>query len=79
LSREFTNAVVSDGKMSTRRRSGDTRARRVQGRHPLETSDAVGAAAAQVGPRALSTAAVLHKQHGLPLGKAAGLYQHISA
>ena len=49
--------------------------RRVQGRHPLQTSDALGAAAAQVGPRAVATAAVLHKQFGLPLGKVAAFYQ----
>lgn len=49
--------------------------RRVQGRHPLQTSDALGAAAAQVGPRAVATAAVLHKQHGVPLGKVAAFYQ----
>ena len=49
--------------------------RRVQGRHPLQTSDALGAAAAQVGPRAVATAAVLHTQFGLPLGKVAAFYQ----
>ena len=51
----------------------------MQGRHPLQTSDALGAAAARVDPRALATAAVLHKQYGLPLGKVAGFYQHTSA
>jgi transposase len=51
----------------------------VQRRHPLQTSDAPGAAAAQVGPRAVATAAVLHKQYGPPLGKIAGFYQHTSA
>ena len=50
--------------------------RRVQGRHPLQTSDALGAAAAQIGPRATATAAVLHTQYGLPLGKVASVYQH---
>lgn len=49
--------------------------RRVQGRHPWQTSDALGAAAAQIGPRAVATAAVLHKQFGLPLGKVATFYQ----
>jgi transposase len=49
--------------------------RRVQGRHPLQTSDALGAAAAQMGPRAVATAAVLHKQFGLPVGKVAGVFQ----
>lgn len=50
--------------------------RRVQGRHPLQTSDALGAAAVQIGPRATATAAVLHTQCGLPLGKVASFYQH---
>ena len=49
--------------------------RRVQGRHALQTSDALGAAAAQIGPRAVATAAVLHKQFGLPVGKVAGVFQ----
>jgi transposase len=48
--------------------------RRVQGRHPLQTSNAIGAAAAQVGPRAVATAAVLHTQFGLPLAKVAAFY-----
>jgi transposase len=43
--------------------------RRVQGRHPLQTSDALGAAATQLGPQAITAAAVLNKQLGLPLGK----------
>ena len=45
--------------------------RRVQGRHPLQTSDAVGAAAVQIGPAALATAAVLNKQFALSFGKVA--------
>jgi transposase len=45
--------------------------RRAQGRHPLQTSDALGAAAAQVGPRALALAAQLNKELGLPLAKVA--------
>lgn len=49
--------------------------RRVQSRHPLQTSDALGAAAAQVGPQAVATAAHLHKECGLPLGKIARFYQ----
>ena len=48
--------------------------RRVQGRrHPLQTSDALGAAAAQVGPQAVTLAAVLHTQFGLPVGKVSAL------
>jgi transposase len=49
--------------------------RRVQGRHPLQTSDALGAAAAQLGPRATATAVVLHTQCGLPFGKLARFYE----
>jgi len=43
-------------------------ARRVQGRHPLQTSDAVGVGAVQLGPEALTLAAILNKQMGLSLG-----------
>ena len=49
--------------------------RRVQGRHPLQTSDALGAAAAQLGPQAVALAAVLNKQLGLPFGKVATLFR----
>jgi transposase len=49
--------------------------RRMQGRHRLQTSDALGAAAAQLGPQAVATAAHLHKEGGLPLGKIACFYQ----
>jgi transposase len=38
--------------------------RRVQGRHPLQTSDALGAAAVQVGPQAIALAVLLNKQFG---------------
>jgi transposase len=41
--------------------------RRVQGRHPLQTSDALGAAAVQIGPEAAALVVVLHKGLGLPL------------
>lgn len=43
--------------------------RRVQGRHPLQTSDALGAAAVQVGPTALATAAHMNKELGVTYGK----------
>ena len=43
--------------------------RRLQGRHPRQTSNALGAAASQLGPRALAVAADLHKGLGLPLAK----------
>lgn len=39
--------------------------RRVQGRHPLQTSDAVGAAQVQLGPEALALAAHLNKEMGI--------------
>jgi transposase len=42
--------------------------RRVQGRHPLQTSDAVGVGRVQLGPEALTLAAILNKQLGLSLG-----------
>src|SRR5262249_29154100 len=38
--------------------------RRVQGRHPLQTSDALGAAAAQLGPDAQAAVVELNKQGG---------------
>ena len=48
---------------------------RVQGRHPLQTSDALGAAACQIGPQAVALAAVLNKQFGLSFGKVAALFR----
>lgn len=45
--------------------------RRVQGRHPAQVSDALGAAGSQVGPRAQTLAAELNKTMGLSLGKTA--------
>jgi transposase len=42
--------------------------RRVQGRHGLQTSDAVGIGNVQLGPEALTLAAILNKQMGLSLG-----------
>lgn len=49
--------------------------RRVQGRHPLQTSNALGAAAAQLGPQAITLAAVLHTHLGLPIGKVSALFR----
>ncbi len=43
--------------------------RRVQGRHPLQTSDALGAAASQLGPDAQATVIELNKHAGLSHGK----------
>jgi transposase len=45
--------------------------RRVQGRHPLQTSDALGAAASQIGPDAQAAVASLNKEAGLSHGKIA--------
>ena len=47
--------------------------RRVQGRHPLQTSDALGAAAGQLGPQVVALAVLLNKRYGLPYGKIAAL------
>jgi len=43
--------------------------RRVHGRHPLQTSAALGAAAVQLGPQAVALAVILNKQLGLSFGK----------
>jgi transposase len=48
--------------------------RRVQGRDVEQSSDAVGAAASQVGPRALALAGWLHKSCGMPLAKICALF-----
>jgi transposase len=42
-----------------------------RGRHPLQTSDATGAAASQVGPDAQAAVVLLNKEAGLPYGKIA--------
>ena len=47
--------------------------RRLQGRHALQTSDALGAAAVQLGPHAVAFAVLLNKRFGLPYGKIADL------
>ena len=47
--------------------------RRVQGRHPLQTSDALGAASVQLGPQVVAWAVILNKQMGLSFGKIATL------
>jgi transposase len=47
--------------------------RRIQPRHPEQTSDALGAAAVQLGPRAVALAAWCNKGLGLPAGKVARL------
>lgn len=48
--------------------------RRVQGRHPEQTSDAVGpVGGVQIGPHAIATGLVMHYQHGLSFGRCAEL------
>lgn len=51
--------------------------KRVQGRHPLQTSDALGAAASQLGPDAQALAAHLNKQAGLSHGKIKRFFQGV--
>jgi len=48
---------------------------RVQGRHPLQTSDALGACASQVGPQAQAAAVMLNKELGLSQGKISRFFQ----
>jgi transposase len=48
---------------------------RVQGRHALQTSDALGAAASQLGPHVHAAKAILNKELGLSHGKIARLMQ----
>jgi len=50
--------------------------KRVQGRHPQQTSDALGAAASQLGPRAQAVASELHVRYGLSFGKVQDLFSH---
>ena len=47
--------------------------RRVQGRHRLQSSDALGAAGVQLGPQLVAWAVILNKQLGLSFGKVATL------
>ena len=47
--------------------------RRVQGRHALQTSDALGAAGAQLGPGVVALVVELHTGMGVPLAKVADL------
>jgi transposase len=48
---------------------------RVQGRHPLQTSDALGACASQVGPEAQAAVVMLNKELGLSQGKISRFFQ----
>jgi transposase len=49
--------------------------RRVQGRHPLQTCDALGAAASQIGPDAQALIVQLNKEAGLSHGKVRRFFQ----
>jgi transposase len=49
--------------------------KRVQSRHPLQTSDAIGAAAVQVGPEAIALGVLMNKAQGLPHADAAAILQ----
>jgi transposase len=51
--------------------------RRVQGRHPLQTSDALGAAASQLGPDAQAAAVHLNKRAGLSHGKVKAFFKDL--
>jgi hypothetical protein len=51
--------------------------KRVQGRHPEQTSDALGAAASQIGPHAKSLATWLHYALGLSFTKSAAVLSHV--
>ena len=48
---------------------------RVQGRHPLQTSDALGCCASQVGPEAQAAVVLLNKELGLSQGKISRFFQ----
>jgi transposase len=48
---------------------------RVQGRHPLQTSDALGCCASPVGPEAQSAVVMLNKELGLSQGKISRFFQ----
>ncbi len=52
--------------------------RRVQARHPEQTSDALGAAASQVGPRAVALVVQLNKTVGASMGKTAAILRQVS-
>lgn len=49
--------------------------RQLRARHPKQTSTAVGAAAVQIGPRAVALAAKLNKECGVSYGRIADLFE----
>lgn len=52
--------------------------RRARGRHPLQTSDATGAAASQIGPNAQAAVVYLNKRSGMSYGKIADYFREAS-
>jgi transposase len=52
--------------------------RRVTGRHPLQSSNAVGVGSVQIGPGVISLAAYLNKVGGLSYGKIAALLEQMA-
>ena len=51
--------------------------KRVRGRHPLQTSDATGAAASQIGPNAQAAMIYLNKKSGMSYGKIANFMKEV--
>jgi transposase len=51
--------------------------KRIQGRHPLQTSDALGACASQIGPDAQAAVALLNKTAGLSHAKIATVFDSL--
>jgi transposase len=51
--------------------------RRIQGRDPRQSSDALGAAAVHMGPRAVALAADLNKGMGISFGKVSRVFEHV--
>jgi transposase len=49
--------------------------RRIRGRHPLQTSDATGAAQSQLGPNAQASIIYLNKRSGMSYGKIADFFK----
>ena len=49
----------------------------LRGRHPLQTSDATGAARSQLGPNAQAAAVYLNKHAGVSHGKIAGIFDKL--
>jgi transposase len=49
--------------------------RRMRGRHPLQTSDATGAAQSQIGPNAQASIVYLNKRSGMSYGKIADFFK----